>query len=95
MPDGRSWRELVDRLALRARGDSFRIHHRPGHGTTILGNVPRSKHPALRNFFRDMQADIVVRGHLRAGSAPSMTISGLSSPFSRQRVRNYVMNLLN
>jgi len=94
MAGRRSWRELFDRIALRARGDTFRIHHRPSRGTTILGDIPRSKHPALRDFFHDVQADVVVRGRLRHGKPPSLSIHGLSSPFFRQRVRNYVFNLL-
>lgn len=95
MADERSWRGFLDAVALRARGDTFRVHHRPGRGTTILGNVPRSRHAALREFFRDVQADVVVCGQLRPGKPPSLSITGLNSPFSRQRVRNYVFNLLN
>lgn len=94
MAGRRSWHELWDELACRASGESFRIHHRPGRGTTIVGNVPRSKHPSLRAFFEDVQHDVVVRGQLRSGKSPSLSISGLNSPFSRQRVRNYVFNLL-
>jgi hypothetical protein len=94
MEGTRSWREFLDMIALRARGDTFRIHHRPGHGTTILGDIPRSKHPAIREFFEDVQADVIVRGQLRPGKSPVMSIYGLNSPFSRQRVRNYVFNLL-
>jgi hypothetical protein len=94
MAGTRSWREILDMIALRARGDTFRIHHRPGRGTTILGDIPRSKHPALREFFQDVQADVVVRGQLCPGKPPLILISGLNSPFSRQRVRNYVFNLL-
>lgn len=94
MAGARSWHEFLDLVALRSRGDSFRIHHRPGLGTTILGDVPRSKHAALREFFQDMQANVVVHGQLNPGKSPSISISGLNSPFSRQRVRNYVFNLL-
>ena len=94
MAVGRSWADLWDLIAFRAGGDGFRIHHRPGRGTTILGQIPRSKHPAIRDFFADSAEPVLVRGRLRAGKPPSFSITGLKGPFAEQRVRNYLFNML-
>lgn len=87
----------VMRAGLDGVGAEFVIRHRPGSGTTVRGRVPRSKHAQIAAFFdRELAPgrQVSVAGHRVRGRALRLEISGGLNPFQRQRIRNYLVDLL-
>ena len=75
----------------------FVIRHRPGAGTKVRGRVPAAKVGAIAEFFaRDLKANgpVTVRGSLRPGQPLQLRISGALDAFRRQRIRNFLLELL-
>lgn len=78
-------------------GSDFEIIHRPGKGTVVKGRIPASKLGEVREFFeRDLKPKhtIRVRGSLDRRGFIRLAFSGRIGPFQRQRVRNFLNDLL-
>jgi hypothetical protein len=87
--------ELVARLCLLAA--DFVIVARPGRPTLVRGRLPVARVGEIESFFgRDLrpEAPVTVRGSRTRDGTLRLTIAGRLDPGRRQRVRNFLLDLL-
>jgi hypothetical protein len=88
--------------ARRISGSDFVIRHRTGQRPRFYGSLPASKRGAIEGFFmRDLGAGRPVTvwgnwggGTLRKGRALRLRFTGPLESGERQRVRNFLIQLL-
>jgi hypothetical protein len=78
-------------------GSDLLIRWRPGRGVVVRGRIPEAKAAQIRSFFaHDLRApgSVTVRGSFGPGRSLRLRFSGGLSPGDRQRVRNFLVDLL-
>lgn len=89
--------EWLDRLRDACDGAEFVVRFRPGRPARVRGRVPLSKHAVIRQFFEtDLGAagPVRVRGRRDPRGRLALEVAGRLDPARRQRLRNFLLDLL-